>query len=116
MTFENIWCRNTSYSLKTMFIFFNSRRDYYAILGVGKSASKNQIKKAYRRLAKEMHPDKNPDDPDANERFQDLGAAYEALSDPDKRKLYDKCGEECLQKEGQMGGGGGDPFSSFFGG
>ena len=82
---------------------------------MGKSASKNQIKKAYRRLAKEMHPDKNPDDPDANERFQDLGAAYEALSDPDKRKLYDKCGEECLQKDGQMGGGG-DPFSSFFGG
>ncbi len=91
------------------------RRDYYGILGVGRSASTNQIKKAYRRMAKEMHPDRNPDDPDANEKFQDLGAAYEALSDPEKRKLYDKCGEECLQKEGQMGGGG-DPFASFFGG
>jgi len=68
-------------------------RDYYNILGVGRSSSTNQIKKAYRRLAKEMHPDRNPDDPDANERFQELGAAYEALSDPDKRKLYDKCGE-----------------------
>lgn len=90
------------------------RRDYYNILGVGRTASTNQIKKAYRRLAKEMHPDRNPDDPTANERFQDLGAAYEALSDPDKRKLYDKCGEECLQKDGQMGGGG-DPFASFFG-
>ena len=52
-------------------IFFS--RDYYNILGVGRSASTNQIKKAYRRLAKEMHPDRNPDDPSANERFQDLG-------------------------------------------
>ena len=65
-------------------------------------------------MAKEHHPDRNPDDPHANEKFQDLGAAYEALSDPDKRKLYDRGGEEALQKEG--GGGGGDPFSSFFGG
>jgi len=89
-------------------------RDFYGILGVGRSASTNQIKKAYRRLAKEMHPDRNPDDPDSNEKFQELGAAYEALSDAEKRKLYDKCGEECLNKEGQMGGGG-DPFSSFFG-
>jgi len=89
-------------------------KDYYGILGVGRSASTNQIKKAYRRLAKEMHPDRNPDDETANERFQELGTAYEALSDPEKRKLYDKCGEECLKKDGQMGGGG-DPFSSFFG-
>lgn len=90
-------------------------RDFYKILGVSRSANTNQIKKAYRKLAKEMHPDRNPDKPDANEKFQDLGAAYEALSDADKRKLYDKCGEECLNKEGG-GGGGGDPFSSFFGG
>merc|ERR1712109_88471 len=89
-------------------------RDYYAILGVGKSASTNQIKKAYRRLAKEMHPDHNPDDESANEKFQELGTAYEALSDPEKRKIYDKHGEEGLKKDGQMGGGG-DPFSSFFG-
>lgn len=95
-------------------LIFFCRRDYYGILGVGRQASTNQIKKAYRRLAKEMHPDRNQDDPTANERFQDLGAAYEALSDPEKRKLYDKCGEECLKKDGQMGGGG-DPFASFFG-
>ncbi len=69
----------------------------------------------FRKLAKEMHPDRNPDDPDANSKFQDLGAAYEALSDDDKRKLYDRCGEECLNKEGG-GGGGSDPFASFFGG
>ena len=89
------------------------RRDFYKILGVSRNANTNQIKKAYRKLAKEHHPDRNPDDPNANEKFQDLGAAYEALSDPDKRKLYDRGGEEALQKEG--GGGGGDPFSSFFG-
>ena len=95
-------------------IFRGKGRDFYGILGVNRGASVNQIKKAYRRLAKEMHPDRNPNDEDANEKFQELGAAYEALSDPDKRKLYDKCGEECLNKEGQ-GGGGGDPFASFFG-
>ena len=83
-------------------------------MGVSRNANTNQIKKAYRKLAKEHHPDRNPDDPNANEKFQDLGAAYEALSDADKRKLYDRGGEEALQKEG--GGGGGDPFASFFGG
>jgi DnaJ family protein B protein 11 len=62
-----------------------------------------------------MHPDKNPDDPEANSRFQDLGAAYETLSDPDKRKIYDRGGEEALAKD-ERGGGGGDPFASFFGG
>ena len=83
-------------------------------MGISRNANKNQIKKAYRKLAKERHPDRNPDDPKANEKFQDLGAAYEALSDPEKRKLYDRGGEEALQKDGGMGGG--DPFSSFFGG
>ena len=76
--------------------FFSFRRDFYKILGVKKSATLNQIKKAYRAKAKVMHPDKNQDDPKANEKFQDLGAAYEALSDDDKRKTYDRCGEECL--------------------
>lgn len=82
-------------------------------MGVSRNANTNQIKKAYRKLAKELHPDRNPDDPQANDKFQNLGAAYEALSDPEKRKLYDRGGEEALQKEGNMGGG--DPFSSFFG-
>ena len=65
-------------------------RDFYKILGVSRSANTNQIKKAYRKLAKEMHPDKNPGDEEAEERFKDLGAAYEVLSDPDQRKIYDK--------------------------
>ena len=83
-------------------------------MGVRKNADTNTIKKAYRKLAKEMHPDKNPDDPEANEKFQDLGVAYETLKDPDTRKIYDRGGEEALQKNER--GGGGDPFSSFFGG
>ncbi|XP_050306731.1 dnaJ homolog shv [Anthonomus grandis grandis] len=89
-------------------------RDFYKILGVSKGASLHEIKKAYRRLAKELHPDKNQEDPDASRKFQDLGAAYEVLSDEDKRKKYDRCGEDCLQKDGMMDGGM-DPFASFFG-
>lgn len=89
-------------------------RDFYDILKVSRKASKNEIKRAYRKLAKEMHPDKNPDDPTANERFQDLGAAYEVLSDQEKRKVYDKHGEEGLKDRG-AGHRGDDVFSSFFG-
>ncbi|XP_069698375.1 dnaJ homolog shv [Periplaneta americana] len=88
-------------------------RDFYAILGVPRNANTNQIKKAYRTLAKELHPDKNQNDPDASRKFQDLGAAYEVLSDPEKRETYDRCGEDCLKKDGMMNGA--DPFASFFG-
>lgn len=88
-------------------------RDFYKILGVSKSASLNQIKKAYRSQAKELHPDKNKNDPDASQKFQDLGAAYEVLSDSEKREMYDRCGEECLKKDGMMNNA--DPFASFFG-
>ena len=90
------------------------RRDFYKILGLPRTATLNQIKKSYRKLAKELHPDKNKNDPKAQELFQDLGAAYEALSDPDKRKIYDKHGEEGLKQQGGHDGGH-DPFSSFFG-
>jgi DnaJ homolog subfamily B member 11 len=95
--------------------FTEGNRDFYKILQVSKSANKNEIKKAYRKLAKELHPDKNKDDPNASEKFSDLSAAYEVLSDEDKRKLYDRCGEECVKKEGMMDGNGMDPFASFFG-
>lgn len=85
--------------------FTLANRDFYKILQVSKSANTNEIKKAYRKLAKELHPDKNKDDPNASEKFSDLSAAYEVLSDADKRKLYDRCGEECVKKEGMMDGG-----------
>jgi len=88
-------------------------RDFYSILGIPKSATVNQIKKAYRRLAKELHPDKNTEDEDAVSKFQDLSAAYEALSDPEKRETYDRCGEDCLKKDSNFGSM--DPFGSFFG-
>lgn len=82
-----------------------ANRDFYKILQITKAANKNEVKKAYRKLAKELHPDKNKDDPNASEKFSDLSAAYEVLSDDDKRKLYDRCGEECVKKEGMMDGG-----------
>lgn len=71
----------------------SGNRDFYKILGVTKSATKNEVKKAYRNMAKSMHPDKNKDDPNASDKFSDLSAAYEILSDDEKRKLYDRCGE-----------------------
>ncbi len=82
-------------------------------MDVPRKATTNQIKKNYRKLAKELHPDKNLGDPNASEKFQDLSAAYEVLSDPDKREKYDECGEKCVKKEGMMGSA--DPFASFFG-
>lgn len=99
--------------LFTVFLCVLAGRDFYKILGVSRTANTNEIKKAYRKLAKELHPDKNQDDPDASQKFQDLGAAYEALSDSEKREMYDRCGEDCLKKDGMMNNA--DPFASFFG-
>lgn len=91
-------------------------RDFYKILNIQRDASTKQIKSAYRKLAKQMHPDKNPNDESATEKFQELALAYEVLSDKDKRQKYDRFGEEGLKDDMQGGGGGGgDPFSSFFG-
>ncbi|VDK63820.1 unnamed protein product, partial [Anisakis simplex] len=96
-------------------ILVSAGRDFYKILNVPRSANTNQIKKAYRKLAKELHPDRVADDPLANEKFQDLGAAYEVLSDPAKRKVYDRHGEEGVKKMDSGGGPSHDPFTSFFG-
>ena len=87
-------------------------RDYYGILGVAKNASDQEIKRAYRKLARELHPDVNPSD-DAQHKFAEVTTAYEVLSDPQKRKIVDLGGDP--MDNGARGGGGGDPFAGFGG-
>src|SRR5438874_13135418 len=75
-------------------------RDYYEVLGVGRSASEADIKKAFRRLARELHPDVNRHDPAAEEKFKEAAEAYEALSDRERRAVYDRYGHEGLRTGG----------------
>ena len=76
-----------------------AQQDYYSILGISRNASDADIKKAYRRAALRDHPDRNPGDPTAAERFRESAAAYEVLSDPETRKLYDIYGADFEQKQ-----------------
>ena len=104
------------------------KRDYYEVLGVDKSASADEIKKAYRKLAMQYHPDRNPDNKEAEQKFKEVNEAYGVLSDADKKAKYDQFGHSAFDGStgyGQGGFGGfggfdgfdmGDIFSSFFGG
>ena len=110
-----------------------SKRDFYEILGVDKSASAEEIKKAYRKMAIKYHPDKNPDDKTAEDKFKEAAEAYEVLSNQEKKQRYDQFGhagmggqggfsgggmnmDDIFSQFGDIFGGGGSPFESFFGG
>src|SRR5476651_1445160 len=93
-----------------------AKRDYYEILEVTREETADGIKKSYRRLAVKYHPDKNPGDKHAEEKFKELGEAYEALSDPQKRAAYDQYGHAAFDARHRAARGGGgfhDPFDIF---
>src|SRR5512137_2269527 len=91
-----------------------AKADYYETLGIEKNASEEDIKKAYRRLAMKYHPDKNPGDKTAEEKFRETTEAYEILKDPQRRSQYDQFGHAAFQQGGGPGGFGGG-FSGFGG-
>ncbi|MHB8080074.1 MAG: DnaJ domain-containing protein, partial [Candidatus Krumholzibacteriia bacterium] len=95
----------------------NQKRDYYEVLGIPRTADESEIKRAYRKLAVKHHPDRNPDDPGAAEKFREATEAYEALKDPQKRAQYDRFGHAEPQSAFSGYGGGGfdinDALESF---
>ena len=92
------------------------KRDYYEVLGLKKGASEDEIKKAFRKLAMKYHPDKNPGDKEAEEKFKEINEAYSVLSDPDKKSKYDRFGHAGVDPNGMGGAGfGGGGFSGFGG-
>jgi molecular chaperone DnaJ len=98
-----------------------TKRDCYEVLGVGRNADEGEVKKAFRKLARELHPDVNNHDPDAEEKFKEAAEAYEILSDPERRQVYDRYGHDGLRRGGQSPnfegfGSISDLFEAFFGG
>jgi molecular chaperone DnaJ len=92
-----------------------SKRDYYEVLGVDKSTPKDDLKKSYRKLAMKYHPDRNPDDANASEKFKELSEAYEILSDDQKRQAYDQFGHDGVNPSFSNAQGAADGFSDIFG-
>ncbi len=98
-----------------------AKLDLYELLGAERNASSEDLKQAYRRLAKELHPDRHPNDPNAADRFKEINAAYDVLKDPQKRSIYDRFGHEGLNGAGAQGGNPfgsadiGDAFANMFG-
>ena len=88
------------------------KRDYYEVLGVERNVSEEEVKRAYRKLAVKFHPDKNPEDPHAEDKFKEIGEAYDVLMDPDKRAAYDRLGHAAFT-QGAARGGFHDPFDIF---
>jgi molecular chaperone DnaJ len=93
-----------------------AKQDYYELLGVSRNATEDEIKKNYRKLALQYHPDRNPDNPEAEEKFKQAAEAYEVLQDAEKRSLYDRYGHEGLKNAGFQGFQGFDDIFSSFGG
>src|SRR5438128_4829713 len=96
-----------------------AKRDYYEVLGVNRDAQEDDLKKSYRRLAMKWHPDRNPENPKAEDHFKEAKEAYEVLSDGNKRAAYDQFGHAGVDSQAGAGAGGmggfGDIFSDIFG-
>jgi len=92
-----------------------SKRDYYEVLGVSRDADDSVMKKAYRKMAMKYHPDRNPDNAEAEEKFKEVKEAYEVLTDAQKRQVYDQYGHAGLEGAGGGGFGGGGDFGDIFG-
>lgn len=106
---------NSSFNHKRLFHASKTafKKDYYEVLGLSKNASKDEIKKKFRELAKKYHPDLNKDDKTAEKKFQEVSEAYEVLEDDNKRKQYDAFGHAGVDPNYAQGGAGGDPFAGF---